>query len=305
MKPNAEATFSSDYARNDQTVSYNSINHLSDSLDKSINHFAGVTQFSDFGDIYEAVNQPNNYFDDHGPFSDATLLGENLGGKPPAVLLDSYSKSKRKRPRSRKTSEQVESQRMTHITVERNRRKQMNEHLHILKSLMPTSYVQRGDQASIIGGAIEFVRELEQLVQCLESQKRRRLYGDSPIMGDNSLVGYYRNGLLEEKSEIKSCLGNVEVKVIGVDGLMINILSRTRPGQLIRSIAAIEDLQLNIIHANVTTIEQNVLYSFKVKMNGEALRFTAEDVANSTQKILSDFINTSSSIALKNNVLEY
>ncbi|KAL6523822.1 hypothetical protein OROHE_016360 [Orobanche hederae] len=293
MKPNAEATFSSDYARNDQTVSY-MLNHSSDSLDKSINHFADVTQFSDFGDIYAAVNQPNNYFDDHG---------ENLGGKTPAVLLDSYSKSKRKRPRSRKTSEQVESQRMTHIAVERNRRKQINEHLHILKSLMPTSYVQRGDQASIIGGAIEFVRELEQLVQCLESQKRRRLYGDSPIMGDDSLVD--RNGLLEEKSEIKSCLGNVEVKVIGVDGLMINILSRTRPGQLIRTIAAIEDLQLNIIHANVTTIEQNVLYSFKVKMNGEALRFTAEDVANSTQKILSDFINTSSSIALKNNVLKY
>uniref|UniRef100_A0A452ZB91 BHLH domain-containing protein n=1 Tax=Aegilops tauschii subsp. strangulata TaxID=200361 RepID=A0A452ZB91_AEGTS len=38
----------------------------------------------------------------------------------------------------------------------------------------------QGDQASIIGGAIEFIRELEQLIQCLESQKRRRLYGDTP-----------------------------------------------------------------------------------------------------------------------------
>ncbi|KAL6526653.1 hypothetical protein OROGR_015743 [Orobanche gracilis] len=289
MKPNAAATFSSDYARNDQTVNY-VLNHPSDSLEKSINHFANVTQFSDFGDIYAALNQPDHYFEDHGPFSHATMHGE----RSPAVLLDSYTKSKRKRPRSRKTSEQVESQRMTHISVERNRRKQMNEHLHVLKSLMPTSYVRRGDQASRIGGAIEFVRELEQLVQCLESQKRRRVYGDSPI-GDNSLVGYDQNGLL----------GDVEVKVIGVDGLMIKILSRTRPGQLIRTIAAIEDLKLNIIHATVTTIEQNVLYFFKVKMNGEALRFTAEDVANSTQQILSDFINTSSSIALKNNVLEY
>ena len=35
--------------------------------------------------------------------------------------------------------------------------------------------VNQGDQASIIGGAIEFVRELEQLLQCLESQKRRRM----------------------------------------------------------------------------------------------------------------------------------
>ncbi|KAI5019088.1 hypothetical protein ZWY2020_043976 [Hordeum vulgare] len=69
---------------------------------------------------------------------------------------------------------------MTHIAVERNRRRQMNDYLRVLRSLMPGSYVQRGDQASIIGGAIEFIRELEQLIQCLESQKRRRLYGDTP-----------------------------------------------------------------------------------------------------------------------------
>ena len=50
---------------------------------------------------------------------------------------------KKKRPRTVKTSEEVESQRMTHIAVERNRRKQMNEHLRVLRSLMPGSYVQR------------------------------------------------------------------------------------------------------------------------------------------------------------------
>lgn len=52
-------------------------------------------------------------------------------------------KNKRKRGTSKKTREQVESQRMTHIAVERNRRKQMNEHLNILRSIMPNSYVQR------------------------------------------------------------------------------------------------------------------------------------------------------------------
>lgn len=34
-------------------------------------------------------------------------------------------------------------QRMAHITVERNRRKQMNEHLSVLRSLMPCFYVKR------------------------------------------------------------------------------------------------------------------------------------------------------------------
>ncbi|GFP92859.1 transcription factor fama [Phtheirospermum japonicum] len=195
---------------------------------------------------------------------------------------------------------------MTHIAVERNRRKQMNEHLRVLRSLMPSSYVQRGDQASIIGGAIEFVRELEQLLQCLESQKRRRLYGDAgprPPAGEPSPQPAQplmfpppmpkSGGLREEAAESKSCLADVEVKLLGFDAL-IKVLSRRRPGQLIKAIAALEDMQLNILHTNITTIEQTVLYSFNVKIGGEA-RFTAEDMANSVQQIFS-FIHASSSI---------
>jgi hypothetical protein len=59
---------------------------------------------------------------------------------PPAVAA---GRRKRRRTRSVKNMEEVESQRMTHIAVERNRRKQMNEYLAVLRSLMPASYVQR------------------------------------------------------------------------------------------------------------------------------------------------------------------
>ncbi|XBH63805.1 transcription factor bHLH94 [Aegilops tauschii subsp. strangulata] len=81
-------------------------------------------------------------------------------------------RKRRRRARSCKSREETECQRMTHIAVERNRRRQMNEYLVVLRSLMPESYVQRGDQASIVGGAIDFVKELEQQLQSLEAQKR-------------------------------------------------------------------------------------------------------------------------------------
>ena len=70
----------------------------------------------------------------------------------------------------------------------------------------------------------------------------------------------------EEAAESKSCLADVEVKLLGLDA-MIKILSRRRPGQLMRTIAALEELQFNILHINITTIEQTVLYSFNVKVN--------------------------------------
>lgn len=96
--------------------------------------------------------------------------------KPP---VSTKEKRKRKRAKLTKNKEEVESQRMTHIAVERNRRRQMNEHLNALRSIMPSSYIQRGDQASIIGGAIDFVKELEQLLQSLQAQKRMRHSEDS------------------------------------------------------------------------------------------------------------------------------
>lgn len=55
----------------------------------------------------------------------------------------SSSRPKRRRSKSKKNQEEIENQRMTHIAVERNRRKQMNEYLSVLRSLMPESYVQR------------------------------------------------------------------------------------------------------------------------------------------------------------------
>ncbi|EOA13568.1 hypothetical protein CARUB_v10026630mg [Capsella rubella] len=69
-------------------------------------------------------------------------------------------------------------QKMSHVTVERNRRKQMNEHLTVLRSLMPCFYVKRGDQASIIGGVVEYISELQQVLQSLEAKKQRKTYAE-------------------------------------------------------------------------------------------------------------------------------
>lgn len=73
---------------------------------------------------------------------------------------------------------QDEPQRMSHITVERNRRKQMNDHLSVLRSLMPCFYVKRGDQASIISGVIDYINELQQVLQSLEAKKQRKAYSE-------------------------------------------------------------------------------------------------------------------------------
>uniref|UniRef100_A0A0A9CH21 BHLH domain-containing protein n=1 Tax=Arundo donax TaxID=35708 RepID=A0A0A9CH21_ARUDO len=150
--------------------------------------------------IYDTFNTASFLFDNAAAFCDAGIVGgpapsqqqaaKALGvaaGTAAAVAaavpgeIEATSsaptrvRKRRRRARSCKSREETESQRLTHIAVERNRRRQMNEYLAVLRSLMPESYVQRGDQASIVGGAIEFVKELEQQLQSLEAQKRTLL----------------------------------------------------------------------------------------------------------------------------------
>lgn len=73
-----------------------------------------------------------------GGFNNSYPSSENCFGMFPAV-----ERRKRRRPRVVKNKEEVESQRMTHIAVERNRRKQMTEYLTVLKKMIPSSYFQR------------------------------------------------------------------------------------------------------------------------------------------------------------------
>lgn len=143
------------------------------SLDKL--SFSEVMQFADFGPKlsltrFDEQDEPagidpvyflkfpvlNNERTEEPPPGEEEEAAAEMGGRIAGELEEEENfknnnnncnnnngNNKRKRGRTVKTSEEVESQRMTHIAVERNRRKQMNEHLRVLRSLMPGSYVQR------------------------------------------------------------------------------------------------------------------------------------------------------------------
>lgn len=47
----------------------------------------------------------------------------------------------------------------------------------------------------------------------------------------------------------------------------LKIRSRRRPKQLLRMVSGLQSLHLTILHLNVTTIDQTVLYSLSVKVS--------------------------------------
>ncbi|KAJ1700526.1 hypothetical protein LUZ63_000305 [Rhynchospora breviuscula] len=206
-----------------------------------------------------------------------------------AAVVES-GKRKRRRVKSVKNKEEVENQRMTHIAVERNRRRLMNEYLAILRSLMPASYAQRGDQASIVGGAINFVKELEQQVQSLEACKRTKDDPtDSPPFSDFFTFPQYtciNRQLVAPNGSSSDSVADIEVTMVESHA-NVRVLSRCRPKQLVKMLMGLQSLRLTTLHLNLTTtVDQMVLYCFSLKVEDDSLLSSVDDVATAVHQII-------------------
>ncbi|PKA58962.1 Transcription factor SPEECHLESS [Apostasia shenzhenica] len=218
----------------------------------------------------------------------------------------------------------------SHITVERNRRKQMNEHLSVLRSLMPCFYVKRGDQASIIGGVVDYIKELQQVLQSLEAKKQRKVYSPrtagsprpplppaasprlSPLCSPRLVLPIspstpppgspYRPRIqqtheasppLEASAEVAACSKSPVARVevkFAGPNLVLKTVSNRIPGQAVKIIAVLEGLALEIIRVTISTVEDALLFSFTVKIGIEC-ELSAEELAEEVQRTFSHIYN--------------
>ncbi|KAL6558768.1 Transcription factor bHLH96 [Orobanche minor] len=204
---------------------------------------------------------------------------------------------KRRRATSMKNKEEMENQRMTHIAVERNRRRQMNDYLAVLRSLMPPSYAQRGDQASIVGGAINFVKELEQLLQFLEAHKltyqQHNHQVHEEVTYNNTFSNFFTfpqysmtpTTAADMAVERRSNVADIEVSMVESHA-NVKILTKRRPKQLLKMVAGFQSIRLNILHLNVTTVDQSILYSFSVKVEDECQLTTVNEIATAVHDMM-------------------
>ncbi|BAF23991.1 transcription factor bHLH94 [Oryza sativa Japonica Group] len=246
----------------------------------------------------------------------ASVVGRDGSAAAPAAAA---GRRKRRRARTVKNREEVESQRMTHIAVERNRRKQMNEYLAVLRSLMPASYVQRGDQASIIGGAINYVKEMEQLLQSLEAHRHaRRARTDAaaalPFAGFFTFPQYSMSAVpttttttvaaaatengnavagagagddadADVSGSKPSSVADIEVTMVESHA-NLKVLSRRRPRQLLRMVAGLQHHRLAVLHLNVASAGHMALYSLSLKVEEDCQLTSVDDIAAAVHGIV-------------------
>ncbi|PSS26552.1 Transcription factor bHLH96 like [Actinidia chinensis var. chinensis] len=227
-----------------------------------------------------------------------TSDGADAGGFPQegSPVLAQGRRKRKRRTRGMKNKEEMERQRMTHIVVERNRRKRINHYLAVLRSLMPPSYAQRGDQASIVGGAINFVKELEQRVQCLEAHKQL----DSPLFANFfTFPQYSTRSTWHDDPVMTGCDSEAAIEVNMVEThANIKIVSRRQPKQVSKMVVWFHSRGLTILHLMVTTVEPMVLYSFSVKVEDDCQLSTVNEIATTVHEMMSKIQVESSEIPI-------
>ncbi|KAF8780424.1 hypothetical protein HU200_001543 [Digitaria exilis] len=190
-------------------------------------------------------------------------------------------------PEKRRKPEEAESQRMTHIAVERNRRRLMNDHLANLRSLIPSSYIPRGDQATVVGGAIDYVKQLEQQLVALQAAAAARRGASaaavvSTAASDGVFVSPQYTSYSEAAARGGCCGGGVDVEAMAAVGghVRVRVAGRRWPGRLVRAVAALEDLRLAVLHLAVTSVAHDaVVYCFNLKMEEGCEVASADEVA--------------------------
>ncbi|KAF0911129.1 hypothetical protein E2562_005498 [Oryza meyeriana var. granulata] len=206
----------------------------------------------------------------------------------PATRAERRRKRPRPRPRAapppekRKKPEEAESQRMTHIAVERNRRRLMNDHLSSLRSLIPSNYIPRGDQATVVGGAIDYVKQLEQQLVALQAAAaERRGVGVVATAATAASDGVFVSPQYTSYSEARGSSG-VDVEATAAVGghVRVRVAGRRWTGRLVRAVAAMEDLRLTVLHLAVNSVGHDaVVYCFNLKMEEGCEVATADEVA--------------------------
>ncbi|XP_010518359.1 PREDICTED: transcription factor bHLH70-like isoform X2 [Camelina sativa] len=253
---------------------------------ETYNHYYQNSYFEGFSEAISGQKLPFNPLQNTNPRR--KRKNNNL------VTPMTRERRKRRRTKPTKNIEEMESQRMTHIAVERNRRRQMNVHLNSLRSLIPSSYIQRGDQASIVGGAIDFVKILEQHLQALEAQKTTQQSTDSKEQipeednNNNSLRDISSNKLRaskEEEEEETSRLTKIDATVIE-SHVNLKIQCTRKQGQLLRSIILLEKLGFTVLHLNITSpTNTSVSYSFNLKMEDDCNLGSADEIKAAIRQI--------------------
>ncbi|XP_027364813.1 transcription factor ABORTED MICROSPORES [Abrus precatorius] len=204
------------------------------------------------------------------------------------------------------------------LVAERKRRKKLNDRLYNLRSLVPR--ISKLDRASILGDAIEYVKDLQKQVKELQDELEENSdtgaesncinannNNNNQYVGVGELgpkaehgktqtgfhVGTSGNGYVTKlKQEDAAAMDKqtqqmepqVEVALIDGNEYFVKVFCEHRPGGFVKLMEALNTLGMDVVHATVTSHKGLVSNVFKVEKKDSEM-VEAEDVRDSLMEL--------------------
>ncbi|XP_010691764.2 transcription factor MYC2 [Beta vulgaris subsp. vulgaris] len=172
----------------------------------------------------------------------------------------------RKRGRRPITSREGQVVTMNHVEAERQRREKMNSRFYALRSVVPT--VTRMDKASLLADAVAYINDLKNKISSLELQFQVTNNDHNTLMSSSSGISNINihNNVVNSRIPL-----DVEVRVLGNEA-MIRVQSENVNHPSARLMNVFKQLNLQVHHASVSTVEQMMLQDVVIAKVPQELR---------------------------------